>query len=110
MSARLSRRFWLPALLAAGVAIAAVCYWRFAPDRKDPFPTPAPAPAAAADPPPILMGRAEYASSQACAKCHADQHKSWHDSYHRTMTQVAGPNSVVPSFDNVHLQSRGRTY
>ena len=26
------------------------------------------------------------------------------------MTQVAGPQSVVPSFENIHLQSRGRTY
>lgn len=110
MSAKLIRRFWLPALLAAAMTIAAVCYWRFVPDRKVPVPVLAATPGTAAEPLPILMGRAEYATSQACAKCHAEQHKTWHDSYHRTMTQVADPKSVVPSFDNVHLQSRGSTY
>ncbi len=33
---------------------------------------------------------------------------SWHDSYHRTMTQVASAATVLAPFDNVQLSSRGR--
>lgn len=48
-----------------------------------------------------------FVASEACRECHAAEFESWHDSYHRTMTQVAGPNSVVAPF-NVRLSSRGR--
>jgi hypothetical protein len=40
-----------------------------------------------------------YTSSQACRACHPDQYASWHDSYHRTMTQAASPESVLAPFD-----------
>jgi hypothetical protein len=39
-----------------------------------------------------------YVSSRACRECHADQYASWHDSYHRTMTQRATPESVFGDF------------
>ena len=40
-----------------------------------------------------------YASSQTCKQCHPGQYDSWHDSYHRTMTQVVSPDTVVAAFD-----------
>ena len=39
-----------------------------------------------------------YVSSDACRECHPGQHASWHDSYHRTMTQVASPTSILAPF------------
>ena len=57
----------------------------------------------------LSLGRDEFASSSACQECHADEYSTWHDSYHRTMTQWATPESVVAPFDST-LESRGRTY
>lgn len=51
-----------------------------------------------------------FVSSASCRECHKQEHSSWHDSFHRTMTQVATPETVVGSFDNVTLNSRGRNY
>ncbi|MCA9061133.1 MAG: hypothetical protein KDA85_21620, partial [Planctomycetaceae bacterium] len=51
-----------------------------------------------------------YVSAQNCRSCHESQFNSWHQTYHRTMTQAAGPDSVIPSFDDVQLTSRGRDY
>jgi Cytochrome c554 and c-prime len=44
-----------------------------------------------------------FESSQACRACHPSQYASWHASYHRTMTQIATPETVAPSFDNVRV-------
>jgi predicted CXXCH cytochrome family protein len=96
--------------LAIGLIVLAVLgSWRLAATRPAPQPL-GPTASSGGEPPPIQIGRDEYVSSRACVKCHAEQHKTWHNSYHRTMTQVASPQSVVPSFDNVHLESRGRSY
>lgn len=40
-----------------------------------------------------------YVGSDSCLKCHPSQHASWHDSYHRTMTQIADPEIVLGDFD-----------
>jgi predicted CXXCH cytochrome family protein len=55
-------------------------------------------------------GDGGYVSSAVCRSCHPDQYASWHRSFHRTMTQVARPETVVAPFDGVTLDSRGRTY
>lgn len=47
----------------------------------------------------------EYVGSGSCKECHKDQFESWHQSYHRTMTQIAGPESVKADFDNVVLET-----
>ena len=52
----------------------------------------------------------EYASSAACQKCHPGEFDSWHRTYHRTMTQLASPESVKGTFANVTIESRGRQY
>ena len=54
----------------------------------------------------------EFTSSNTCRACHPSQYASWHTSYHRTMTQVAGPDTVVADFDNVtvvHVHGRAMT-
>ncbi len=58
-----------------------------------------------------------YITSDACEACHPREYQSWHASYHRSMTQVASPSTVIPSFDGVdigavranpmHLERRG---
>jgi hypothetical protein len=50
-----------------------------------------------------------YTSSQACRACHPDQYASWHDSYHRTMTQPASAESVLAPFDG-RVVEIGRRY
>ena len=51
---------------------------------------------------------AEFIGSAACRDCHQAQHATWHDSYHRTMTQVVSAQTVLAPFENVKLQSGGR--
>ena len=48
-----------------------------------------------------------YASSESCKDCHLDQFQSWHASYHRTMTQIATPASVIGDFDDVRSSAYG---
>ncbi|MEN1680851.1 MAG: ammonia-forming cytochrome c nitrite reductase subunit c552 [Planctomycetota bacterium] len=51
-----------------------------------------------------------YVSSDACVECHQNEHASWHASSHRTMTQVATPESVLGEFDGAEIDSDGVTY
>ena len=51
-----------------------------------------------------------YVSSDTCQSCHPQHYASWHATYHRTMTQIATTASVVGSFNNIHLESKGRPY
>ena len=44
-----------------------------------------------------------YVSSDACRSCHPTQYASWASSYHRRMTQLATPESVIGSFEHVAL-------
>lgn len=50
-----------------------------------------------------------FVSSGACRACHPGEHSSWHDSFHRTMTQAATPDAVLGDFDGVTLVDRGVT-
>jgi len=51
-----------------------------------------------------------YTSSASCRACHPSQYASWHNSYHRTMTQLAGPHSVMGRFDGTEVESGGLLY
>ena len=51
-----------------------------------------------------------YTSSASCRACHPSQYASWHNSYHRTMTQLAGPHSVMGQFDGTEVESGGLLY
>jgi len=48
---------------------------------------------------PIQQHEDGFVSSDACQACHPSQYASWRASYHRTMTQVATPDTAIPSFN-----------
>ena len=61
----------------------------------------------AVDARPVKVLADGYVSSNTCQKCHPRQYESWHRSYHRTMTQVASPESRAQSVERaVDLWSR----
>ncbi len=43
---------------------------------------------------------AGYLESADCRKCHETNYTSWHQTFHRTMTQEAGPESVLGDFEH----------
>lgn len=45
-----------------------------------------------------------YVGSNACRSCHPHEHSTWHDSYHRTMTQVATADSLIPAVNHDPIQ------
>lgn len=58
-----------------------------------------------------VVGPAEgFASSDTCRSCHPAQYATWHDSFHRTMTQQATPEAVLAPFDGRILEERGRRF
>ena len=48
---------------------------------------------------PVAAADEEFATSQACRRCHPGEYESWHASYHRTMTQLASPEAIRAPFD-----------
>ncbi len=66
---------------------------------------------------PIEVAEDGFVSSDSCRACHPSQYATWRGSFHRTMTQVAGPDTVRADFDDVvvpavpgrpmHLERRG---
>ncbi len=40
-----------------------------------------------------------YVSSAACLECHPNEHDSWNQSYHRSMTQLVNDDTVAGGFD-----------
>ena len=55
---------------------------------------------------PIQRPAGDYVGSAACRSCHPHYYATWHDSYHRTMTQVATAESVIGNFNNVRLSGK----
>jgi hypothetical protein len=52
---------------------------------------------------PIQVADDGYLSSAACKACHPSEYETWRASYHRTMTQVATPDSVRAGFDGISV-------
>ena len=50
---------------------------------------------------PIEVADDGFVSSDTCRSCHPSEYASWHGSFHRTMTQVATPETVRADFDGV---------
>jgi hypothetical protein len=88
------------ALLALGGALAALCLWSSASAQ----PRPAPGESIQVEPAPA------YASSAACRSCHPVEYQSWHDSYHRSMTEAASSTSVRAPWQGTLQDERGRRY
>jgi len=63
-------------------------------------------------PPPVRVTEVgEWVSSRACRSCHPGEYASWHDSYHRTMTQTASPGTVLaPLASPAALDLDGQRY
>ncbi len=59
---------------------------------------------------PYRRGDNQYAGSASCRECHTDEHKSWHDSYHRSMTQIMTPDTVMAAFDGQSLTFGGERF
>ena len=63
------------------------------------------APEAAVEYRPIEVAEDGYVSSETCRACHPSQYATWRGSFHRTMTQVATPESVRADFDGVVVEA-----
>ena len=59
---------------------------------------------------PIAAQEGDYVTSNSCRACHPGNYASWHASFHRTMTQVATPATLIPDARNVELSFAGRQY
>jgi hypothetical protein len=59
---------------------------------------------------PIVAQEANYVTSNSCRACHPGNYASWHASFHRTMTQVATPATLIPKAADVELTWAGRQY
>lgn len=51
----------------------------------------------------IEVHEAGYVGSKTCRSCHPGEHASWHQSFHRTMTQVASRDALAVEFDRLEL-------
>jgi hypothetical protein len=56
-----------------------------------------------ADERPLEVASDGYVTSDACRACHPSEYDTWHDTYHRTMSQVATGESVLAPFDGREL-------
>jgi Cytochrome c554 and c-prime len=59
---------------------------------------------------PIQSQISGYVSSNACRACHLENYNSWHGSFHRTMTQVATPASLLDDVSKLDYTFNGREY
>jgi hypothetical protein len=82
-------------VLGGAVGVAILTAWLFWPSGNA-------VPAAR----PVEIFTDGYVGSKTCQSCHADQHATWHQSYHRTMTQPATEESVIGDFNNVRLHGK----
>ena len=59
---------------------------------------------------PLRRDDSEYTGSASCRDCHTDEHKSWHASYHRTMTQFMSTETVRAAFDGQAHEFQGERF
>jgi hypothetical protein len=56
---------------------------------------------------PLSIKGADYAGSDACGQCHPAHYRSWHRTFHRTMTQPATDAAVLGDFDGSAFEYGG---
>jgi len=83
--------------IAMVVVAVAVASFAFPPTPREPSPTA-----------PLVLPDDGYVGSDTCRKCHPGEHATWHDSYHRTMSQTATRATVLASFDRLELDWWGK--
>jgi hypothetical protein len=95
-----SRKFlWIAiATLAGAILIAAIFWHDLAPATLSPTNRP------------VVAPEGNYVTSNSCRACHPGNYASWHASFHRTMTQVASPATLIPEAKGVELSFAGREY
>ena len=49
---------------------------------------------------PVDLAPVDYVQSETCRRCHEEHYQSWRRTFHRTMTQEAGPEAVLGDFEN----------
>ncbi len=54
---------------------------------------------------PIQVESDGYVSSRTCQACHPSEYDTWYGSFHRTMTQIATPDTVRADFDGVRVEN-----
>ena len=59
---------------------------------------------------PIEVPLNGYTGSDSCLECHEDNHTTWANSYHSTMTQLATPDVVMGNLESVRLSFAGQDY
>lgn len=89
-------------ILCLGVTAAILCYWYWPSKQGTGRPSLSEKTFL-----PIQSPAQGYAGSSSCKRCHEQEHSTWHASFHRTMTQVASPETVLGDFDDVHLDMSG---
>ena len=94
----MSRAYPVVAVLCAGVTAGA---WLAAGPGVD---------VALLDATPDPAGGEGYATSATCLACHPAEYDAWHRSFHRTMTQLATPSTVLGAFDGLVLEDRGQEW
>ena len=94
-----ARSFWLFAITDTGLVCAVILWPGFLTRTETP-------PANR----PIAATQANYVTSNTCRACHPGNYASWHASFHRTMTQVATPATLIPKATGVELSFAGRQY
>lgn len=57
---------------------------------------------------PIEVHAAGYVGSKSCRSCHPGEHASWHESFHRTMTQVVSREAMAVEFERLELDWFGK--
>ena len=51
-----------------------------------------------------------FTGAASCQECHPYEHSSWHQTFHRSMTQAVSPETVAAPIGDVVLKSRGREF
>ncbi|MCA8943765.1 MAG: hypothetical protein KDB80_14475 [Planctomycetes bacterium] len=52
----------------------------------------------------------DFTTSRTCRACHPAEYASWHASFHRTMTQHATPDTIIPDVGREEFDYHGRRF
>lgn len=58
---------------------------------------------------PVAIAEQGYVQSDTCVRCHPSHYETWHDTYHRTMTQEASAEAVQGDFNDARYVYQGVT-
>jgi hypothetical protein len=94
---RLGAWLWPETWLGRGLHLAA--WWSVGLTVVSLWRAPAPPPVDR----PLQLEDGDYVTSAECRSCHPSQYGSWHASFHRTMTQPATPENILPEMDGLEL-------